>query len=303
MSNSRGGSLAWSSLDPRCAQLRSAIVSETLHGTRKKQRSSLHKGSTRRLLTPKGPVAVALLIAGIMAVYFPYYSQAFFFTGDARTRSVVRVTAAEVHAMQSTGVLIPFGLSMSSTQLRVMNERATSGDDFLPRDIKEKPSQPPTEMVQAKGGRVIEAARLHQNYYRSQVEMLAAGKAELLQFWFPGWQASVDGTPVKTGPSGSQAIVSCNLPAGDHVVEFIYRDPPHRNVGIVFRLSLPLSAPAPLSFFDSADTNTKRFGIAEREASELIEFPSRIPTARLSSCLKERPHRKGRSGRCWISFP
>jgi len=176
------------------------------------------------------------LIAGIMAVYFPYYSQAFFFTGDARTRSVVRVTAPEMHAMQSTGVLIPFGLSMSGTQLRVMNERATSGDDFLPRDVKEKPSQPPTEMVQAKGGRVIEVDRLRQNYYRSRVEMLAAGKAELLQFWFSGWQASVDGTPVKTAPSGPQAIVSCNLPAGDHVVEFIYRDPPHRSVGIIFSI-------------------------------------------------------------------
>ena len=200
------------------------------------QRSSLHKDSIRPLVRHKGPVAVALLIAGIMAVYFPYYSQAFFFTGDARTRSVVRVTAPEMHAMQSTGVLIPFGLSMSGTQLRVMNERATSGDDFLPRDVKEKPSQPPTEMVQAKGGRVIEVARLHQNYYRSRIEMLAAGKAELLQFWFPGWQASVDGTPVKTAPSGPQAIVSCNLPAGEHVVEFIYRDPPHRSVGIIFSI-------------------------------------------------------------------
>jgi hypothetical protein len=68
-------------------------------------------------------------------------------------------------------------------------------------------------MVQAKGGRVIEAARLHQNYYRSQVEMLAPGKAELLQFWFPGWQASVHGTPVQTGPSGSQAIVSAGIGA------------------------------------------------------------------------------------------
>lgn len=226
----------------------------------REQRSSLDERSTRRVRTHKGPVAVTLLIAGIMAVYFPYYSQAFFFTGDACTRSVVRVAAAEVHAMQSTGVLIPFGLSMRGTQLRVMNERATSGDDFLPRDIKEKPSQPPTEMVQAKGGRVIEAARLHQNYYRSQVEMLAAGQ--------------------------------CRRDSGKKPVRLAHR-----------RLSLPVSAPAPLSFFGSADTNTKRFGIAEREASELIEFPSRIPTARLSSCLKERPHRKGRSGRCWTSFP
>ena len=200
------------------------------------ERSPPHTRSPQRLLTHKGPVAIAFLIAGIMAAYFPYYSQAFFFTGDARTRSVVRVAAPEVHAMQSSGVLIPFGLSMSGTQLRAMNERATSGDDFLPRDVKEKPSHPPTEIVQAKGGRVIEVARLHQNYYRSRVEMSAAGKAELLQFWFPGWQATVDGIPAKTAPSGPQAIVSCDLPVGDHVVEFVYRNHPQRGIGTVVSL-------------------------------------------------------------------
>jgi hypothetical protein len=200
------------------------------------RQSPSHKQSTRRLLTGIGPVATAALIAGIMAVYYPYYSRAFFFTGDARTRSVVRVAAAEVHAMQSAGALIPFGLSMSGTELRVMNERATSGDDFLPRDVKEKPSQPPTEIVHTQGGHVIEVARPHQNYYRSRVEMLGPGKAELMQFWFPGWQARVDENPVRTAPSGPQAIVSCDLPAGDHVVEFIYRDPPQRSVGIIISI-------------------------------------------------------------------
>jgi hypothetical protein len=224
------------------------------------QRSALHKGSTRRLLTYKGTVTIAILIAGIMAVYFPYYSQALFFTGDARTRSVVRVAAAEVHAMQSTGVLIPFGLSMSGTQLRVLNERATSGDDFLPRDVKQKPSQPPIAMIEAKDGRVIEVVQLHQNYYRSRVQMLAAGKAELLQFWFPGWQASVDGTPLKTAPSGPQAIVSCDLPAGDHVVEFIYRDPPQRRAGTIISIVFAAIAACAVAFLQQCRYKSQPVG-------------------------------------------
>jgi hypothetical protein len=137
----------------------------------------------------------------IMAPYFPYYSQTFFFVGDARTRSVVRVSAAEVRAMQSAGVLIPFGLSMTGAELRQMNERATSSDDFLPRDVAEKPTQPPTRPVQAEGGRVVESAQLNQNHYRSRVEMSEARKVELLQFWFPGWHATVDGLPARTAPS------------------------------------------------------------------------------------------------------
>ena len=192
--------------------------------------------STRRWATQGGWVMIAALIAVVMALYFPYYSRIFFFTGNARTRSVVRVTAAEVHAMQSTGALIPFGLSMTGAQLRVLNERATSGDDFLPRDVKEKPTQPPTDIVRAYGGRVIEVVRPRQNYYRGRLQMPAAGKAELLQFWFPGWNASVDGVPVKTVPAGPQAIVSCDLPAGDHVVEFTYIGRYQRSIGIIISI-------------------------------------------------------------------
>ena len=114
-----------------------------------------------------------------------------------------------------------------------MNLPATGGDDFLPRDVKEKPGKLPTQMVQAVGGRVIEFAQLNQNRYRSRVQISVPGKAELLQFWFPGWPASVDGTPVETAPSGPQAIVSSDLPAGDHVVEFSYRRLPQRRIGAI----------------------------------------------------------------------
>jgi hypothetical protein len=172
----------------------------------------------------------------ITAAYFPYYSQAYFFVGDSRTRSVVKVSAAGVEALRSTGVLIPFGLSMSTAELRAMHERATSSDDFLPRDVKEKPSQPPVEIVRVASGGVIESARLDQNHYRSLLQMSAPGKAELLQFWFPGWQATVDGVPVATAPAGPDAIVSSNVPAGDHVVEFAYRGLPQRKTGIIISI-------------------------------------------------------------------
>lgn len=180
-----------------------------------------------------GTIASLVGLAVIMAAYFPYYSQAYFFAGDARTRSVVKVSAAGVEALRSAGVLIPFGLSTTPAELRAMHERATSGDDFLPRDVKEKPSQPPVEVVRVEGGRVIESAQLHQNHYRNRLQMSAPGKAQLLQFWFPGWRATVDGLPVKTAPVGPEAIVSCDVPAGDHVVEFSYRGLPQRRTGII----------------------------------------------------------------------
>src|SRR6266487_6200005 len=95
---------------------------------------------------------------------------------------------------------------MSTAELRAMDERATSSDDFLPNEVKEKPIRPSAEIVRAEGGRVLESAQPHQNHYRSRLQMSVPGKAELLQFWFPGWQATVDGFPVATAPAGPQAI-------------------------------------------------------------------------------------------------
>jgi hypothetical protein len=202
----------------------------------RQQRSQPDKVFSRHPIVDRGSVSIVLVIIAMMGVYFPYYSRVFFFTGDARTRSVVRVTAREVEAMQSSGVLIPFGLSMTAAELRAIKERATSGDDFLPRDVKEKPTQPPTDIAYAQGGRVIDVVRLHQNFYRSRLEMSETGKAGLLQFWFPGWHARVDGVPVTTAPTGPQAIVSCDLPAGDHIVEFTYTAWPRRGVGIIISI-------------------------------------------------------------------
>ena len=196
-------------------------------------RSQSRNDSARTPITHRPWVASALMIAVVMAVYFPYYSKLFFFTGNARTRSVVKVTAAELHTMQSAGTLVPFGLSLSASQLRMMNERATSADDFLPRNVKEKPAQPPSDMVQAKDGRVIHVRRENENSYRTRLQMSAAGKAELAQFWFPGWHARVDGVPVETAPFGPQAIVSCDVPAGDHLVEFSYGRRPQCSIGIM----------------------------------------------------------------------
>lgn len=168
----------------------------------------------------------------VMAVYYPYYSQAQFLVGDGRTNTLVSVPAAGVDALQAAGYLMPLGQKTTTADLRGMHERATSSDDFLPRGVREKPTEPPAHMVQVKDGQVLDVTRLRQNRYRIRLELPAPGKVELFQFWFPGWQASIDGVPISTAPSGPQAVVSCDVPAGDHVVEFNYHGRPDRFSGI-----------------------------------------------------------------------
>ena len=66
--------------------------------------------------------------------------------------------------------------------------------------------------------------------------MSELGKVDLQQFWFPGWQATVDRLPVKTAPSGPQTVVSCDVPAGEHIVEFSYSSLPQRRTGVMISI-------------------------------------------------------------------
>jgi hypothetical protein len=66
--------------------------------------------------------------------------------------------------------------------------------------------------------------------------MTEAGTAELQQFWFPGWAAKIDGHEANAIASGPHAVVSCDVPAGDHVVEFRYQGLPQRRVGLAISL-------------------------------------------------------------------
>ncbi len=54
---------------------------------------------------------------------------------------------------------------------------------------------------------------------------------QLHQFWFPGWQAVVDGETVAAQPVGDLALAGVPLPAGRHAVEFRFGATPVRQLG------------------------------------------------------------------------
>jgi len=185
------------------------------------------------MLRRKSEIQVFLIgLLVVMGAYFPYYSRARFVVADARTKTVLPVTPAQMDALEAAKALIPIGLSITAADIRAAGERATSSDDFLPRGVTEKPTQPAAEPIVAAPGEVRKLARVGLNDYRAQIGMSAPGEVELQQFWFPGWVATIDGREANAFPSGGQAVVSCKVPAGDHLVEFRYQGMPQRRAGI-----------------------------------------------------------------------
>lgn len=72
---------------------------------------------------------------------------------------------------------------------------------------------------------------------RFTVDSAAPWTMQLHQFYFPGWQATVDGKRVPVQPVGELALVGAALPAGKHEVTFRFAATPTRAVGALISLA------------------------------------------------------------------
>jgi hypothetical protein len=59
----------------------------------------------------------------------------------------------------------------------------------------------------------------------------------LHQFYFPGWEAVIDGHPVAAQPAGALALAAVTVPAGQHQVVFRFGSTPLRQIGWALTLA------------------------------------------------------------------
>jgi hypothetical protein len=65
-------------------------------------------------------------------------------------------------------------------------------------------------------------------------------RLQFYTYWFPGWEAKIDGQPVDTWPEGENGLLTLDVPAGDHhvLLRMTENTPPRRVGGILSALSL-----------------------------------------------------------------
>lgn len=94
-----------------------------------------------------------------------------------------------------------------------------------------KPVQRLSEAELPAGAQVLEAV------YRSygadiELETPAPFRARYLAFYYPGWQASVDGEPVTVDPSHPHGFITFDVPAGRHTLTIRFGRTPLRTVAV-----------------------------------------------------------------------
>ncbi|MBL8058011.1 MAG: hypothetical protein JNK29_15000 [Anaerolineales bacterium] len=114
----------------------------------------------------------------------------------------------------------------------------TAKGEYLPRAAEGVPADGALARALAAGqepARLSGAAELTPGDIRdpldAQYTAAAAAPTALVyqQFWYPGWQVLIDGTPVPTQPAAATGLVAFTLPAGSHTVRVRFGSTPLRD--------------------------------------------------------------------------
>ena len=176
-------------------------------------------------------VLVVVLILTATAQLWPAYQAAW----QASKFSESDISRQDMYARGRTdfelfGDYQPIWVAAAMTE--VMNGVSTP--------VESSPQPWPTPIVQVRRWRPAQIAAL--------VSAPASFPLALHRFYFPGWQAIVDGQAAPVYPSGELGLVTVEVPAGDHVVELRFSDTPLRrfanglsllSLGIWLALAIP----------------------------------------------------------------
>jgi hypothetical protein len=179
---------------------------------------------------------------------FPSYTAAEFLAADRSTGLIKPRTSDQTNAIEISHRLIRFDQLVTPETIRLADERGTSKDDFLPAGVQEKPTAPPANLIVTESGAVRRCQRIGFNEYHLTVDMRESGSMKLEQFWFPGWNAYVDGRNVPVKSCTNSAVVCCEVPAGNHDVKFKYDGLPEHRAGALVSLASILGLIVTLGF-------------------------------------------------------
>ena len=135
----------------------------------------------------------------------------------------------------------PTVADMTRYEVSTHNIGMTTLGEYVPKWVTKVPVESPfvDDLV---AGRPIDrldpaslpdgaAARLEEsrpNGFSYRIDSPQPFSARFRVFYFPGWQAVVDGQPVPAGPEPQTGFVTVSLPAGSYAVELVFADTPLR---------------------------------------------------------------------------
>ncbi len=188
-----------------------------------------------------GPAALAVaLLAGLAVAALP--GRAGFWLTAAGITLIFLANAPLLYPRYRTDQPAnPTTLDMFAYEHRTGAIGTTSFGEYLPIWVTQNPPDSPLEEQYRRGGPIDRLARdylpagtaitLAQfGFNAAQVELTAPqpGQAVFNVFYFPGWQATIDGQPAAVQPVTERGLLAVAIPAGRHNLHLEFAETPLR---------------------------------------------------------------------------
>lgn len=131
------------------------------------------------------------------------------------------------------------------TEIDGLQFGTTYSGEFLPADVNVVPDPTPDLLAAYAAGHPLDRAHraalpdgvtlalvdsgVQHNVWHTQADH--AFTLEVLTFYFPGWQAEINGQPAPVYPSDPHGLITFDVPAGEHEVRLWLGQTPARNLG------------------------------------------------------------------------
>ena len=164
----------------------------------------------------------------------------------------------------------------------------TSADEFLPRWVVNKPTQPAATSadglqrvpINPAVGLTVQQQLISAQAINLSVTASTANTVTIDQFYFPGWLAWVDDTAVAVTPAPQSGLIQVNVPAGQHdvVLRFV-ANTPLRRAGAWLSLLTLIGIVGEMAFFKRLSKSLPiQTGLLRRELSGFQNLTA-LPTA------------------------
>jgi hypothetical protein len=170
---------------------------------------------------------------------------------DTNDRGWVPAVVAVILILFTTGVYLhpfqpfihygPTLADMTRYEVSTRNIGMTTLGEYVPKWVQKVPTDSPFVQDLIAGrpvdpfgeetlppGASAALTRRQPNGYAYQIETSTPFSARFRTFFFPGWEARINGRPTEIGPEAETGFITADLPAGTYVVELKFAETPLR---------------------------------------------------------------------------
>jgi hypothetical protein len=175
-----------------------------------------------RMLAP-ACFCLALLVASAAAAFDELKA----WRKPAMIAAFALLTLPNLHHIAAAGYQTLDLGQWTSQQIARRGISVTTRNEYEPL-WAERPAYRPETVLAVAGAAQGEMQRLTPAYWAGQVEAASESSIEISCFYFPGWQASIDGREIPTEPSPAGGLILVNVPEGRHNLELRFGRTPAR---------------------------------------------------------------------------